>query len=154
RRKHHRHTPADQDNKKAMSIWEREDARLAKTIEDLENKIKQADRDRARRKTVLQQLDAAEAGRARIRKFREEVARARRDGKRIVFSLLGAGDGAVFCKYLDRAFSTGVGRISHPSSSGRMGNPSHNARQGVQWLREAAFLLTPAAAQNLRDNRV
>src|SRR5262249_4286831 len=48
RRKHHRATPADQDNKKAMSIWEREDARLAKQIEDFENRIKQADRDRAR----------------------------------------------------------------------------------------------------------
>ena len=57
-----------------MSIWEREDAKLAKKIEELENKIKHADRDRAKRKTILQQLDAAEAGRARIRKFRDETA--------------------------------------------------------------------------------
>jgi MoxR-like ATPase len=139
RRKHHRHTPADQDDKKAMSIWEREDARLAKTVEDFENRIKQLDRDRARRKTILQQLDAAEAGRARVRKFRDELARAQREGKRVVFSLLhGGGDGAVFCKYLDRAFSTG----------------SDRSRQGVQWLRGASFLLTPAAAAHLRANRV
>jgi hypothetical protein len=138
RRRHHRHPPADQDNKKAMSIWEREDAKLAKKIEEFENKIKQADRDRARRKTILQQLDAAEAGRARIRKFRDETARAHREGKRMVFSLLGGSDGAVFCKYLDRAFSTGPGR----------------SRQGVKWLRAASFLLTPAAAQHLRSNRV
>ena len=78
RKKHHQNAPADQDNKKAMSIWEREDAKLAKKIEELENRIKQADRDRAKRKTILQQLDAAEAGRARIRKFRDETARARR----------------------------------------------------------------------------
>src|SRR5262249_2080360 len=111
RKKHHRITPVDQDNKKAMSIWEREDAKLAKLIEEYENKIKQADRDRAKRKTILAQLDAAEAGRARIRKFREETAQARREGKRLVFSLLAGSDGAVFCKYLDRAFSSGVGRL-------------------------------------------
>src|SRR5262249_7449195 len=95
-----------------------------------EDKIKQADRDRAKRKTILQQLGAAEAGGARIRKFRDEAARARRDGKRLVFSLLGCPDGAVFCKYLDRAFSTGPDR----------------SRQGVKWLRAASFLLTPPAA--------
>src|SRR5215213_9975740 len=100
-----------------MSIWEREDAKLAKKIEELENKIKQADRDRAKRKTILQQLEA-EAARPRLRKFRDEAERAQREGKRIVFSLLGAGDGAVFCKHLDRAFSTGPDR----------------ARQGVKWL--------------------
>jgi MoxR-like ATPase len=138
RKKHHHRAPADQDDKKAMSIWEREDAKLAKAIEGLENRIKQADRDRAKRKTIRQQLDAAEAGRARIRKFRVEAERARAEGKRIVFSLLGAGDGAVFCKYLDRAFSTG----------------SDRARQGVKWLRAASFLLTPGAAQHLRTNRV
>jgi hypothetical protein len=145
RKKHHQKAPADQDDKKAMSIWEREDARLAKRIEDYEYRIKQADRDRARRRTILQQLDAAEAGRARVRKFRDELARARRDGKRVIFSLLGGGDGAVFCTYLDRAFSTTVGRVS---------NPSHKARQGVRWLRAASFLLTPTAAQYLRANRV
>ncbi|MBI1918667.1 MAG: hypothetical protein HYS12_28570 [Planctomycetes bacterium] len=154
RRKHHENAPADQDNKKAMSIWEREDAKLAKQIEDFETKIKEADRDRAKRRTILQQLDAAEAGRARIRKFCDETARAHREQKRIVFSLLGGPDGAVFCRYLDRAFSTGVGRISNPSSSGRIGNPSHKAREGVKWLRAASFLLTPAAAQHLRANRV
>lgn len=138
RGKHHQNAPADQDNKKAMSIWEREDAKLAKSIEGLENKIKQADRDRARRKTILQQLDAAEAGRARIRKFRDEAARAVGAGKRIVFSLLGAGDGAVFCKYLDRAFANGPGR----------------GYQGVKWLRQASFLLSPAAAKHVRDNRM
>jgi MoxR-like ATPase len=138
RKKHHQDAPADQDNKKAMSVWEREDARLARAIDDAENRIKQADRERARRKTILQQLDAAEAGRARIRKFREETAQAARLGKRLVLSLLGGSDGAVFCKYLDRAFSTGPDR----------------ARQGVKWLRVASFLLTPAAAQHLRDNRV
>src|SRR5262249_27869098 len=67
RKAHHGRSP-DQDDRKAMSIWEREDAKLAKRIEELEDKIKQADRDRAKRRTVLQQLDA-EAGRARIRKF-------------------------------------------------------------------------------------
>src|SRR5262249_55743123 len=137
RKKHHQNTP-DQDSKKAMSIWEREDARLAKLIEGFEDRIKQADRDRAKRKTILQQLDAAETGRARIRKFRDELAQARREGKRIVFSLLGGSDGAVFCKYLDRAFSTGPDR----------------ARQGVKWLRAASFLLSPAAAEHLRANRV
>ena len=96
RKKHHRGAPADQDNKKAMSIWEREDAKLAKKIEDLENRIKYADRDRAKRKTILQQLDAVESSRSRIRKFRDETARAIREGKRIVFSLLGGADGAVF----------------------------------------------------------
>jgi MoxR-like ATPase len=137
RRKHHRDTP-DQDNKKAMSIWEREDGKLAKAVEELENKIKQADRDRAKRKTILQQLDAVETSRASIRKFRDETAQALREGKRVVFSLLGEADGAVFCKYLDRAFSTGPDR----------------ARQGVKWLREASFLLTPTAALHLRANRV
>jgi MoxR-like ATPase len=138
RRKHHHGAPADQDNKKAMSIWEREDAKLARTIDECEARIKEADRDRARRRSILQQLDAAEAGRARVRKFRDEVARARRDGKRIVFSLLGGSDGAVFCKYLDRAFSTG----------------SDRGRPGVKWLRAAAVLLSPAAAQHVRDHRV
>src|SRR5207245_6082544 len=124
RKKHHEHSPADQDDRKAMSVWEREDAKIAKAIEEAERKIKQADRDRARRKTILQQLDAAEAGRARVRKFRDEAARAQAEGKRIVFTLLGGADGLVFCKYLDRAFSGGAGRI---------GNPSHKARRGVQW---------------------
>jgi hypothetical protein len=145
RKKHHDNAPADQDNKKAMSIWEREDAKLAKKIEELENRIKYADRDRAKRKTILQQLDGAESGRARIRKFRDETARAVREGKRIVFSLLGAADSAVFGKYLDRAFSTTGGRIS---------NPSHKACQGVKWLRQASFLLSPIAAQHIRDNRI
>jgi hypothetical protein len=144
RKKHHQDAPADQDDKKAMSIWEREDAKLAKKVEELENRIKQADRDRARRRTILQQLDAAESGRARVRKFRDEAARARQEGKKIVFSLLGS-DGAVFCRFLDRAFSSNVGRIS---------NPSHKAHQGVKWLRQASFLLNPAAAQHVRDNRV
>src|SRR5581483_1767687 len=112
---------ADQDDKKAMSVWEREDARLAKIIEYHENRIKQDDRERARRKTILQQLDAAEAGRARVRKFRDETARAQRAGKRVVFSLLGGADGAVFCKYLDRAFCTGPDR----------------SRLGMKWLRAA-----------------
>lgn len=138
RKRHHDRAPADQDNKKAMSIWEREDAKLAKKIEDLENKVKFADRDRAKRRTILQQLDAAESGRARIRKFRDEVAQARALGKRIVFSLLGAGDGVVFCTYLDRAFSVG----------------SDRGRHGVKWLRQASFLLTPAACQHVSDNRV
>ncbi|OAI49376.1 hypothetical protein AYO44_06500 [Planctomycetaceae bacterium SCGC AG-212-F19] len=138
RLKHHLRAPADQDDKKAMSIWEREDAKLAKKIDDLENKIKYADRDRAKRRTILQQLDAAEAGRARVRKFREEVARAVRAGKRIVFSLLGAAEAPVFCHYLDRAFSIGTDR----------------AHQGVKWLRQASFLLSPAAAQHIRNNRV
>lgn len=139
RKKHHERAPADQDNKKAMSIWEREDGKLAKKIEELENKIKQADRERARRRTILQQLDAAEAGRARIRKFRDEVARAVGAGKRIVFSLLGGSTDAIALgRYLDRAFSGGTDR----------------ARRGVKWLRQAAFLLSPAAAQQVRDNRV
>jgi hypothetical protein len=137
RRKHLNHTP-DQDSKKEMSIWEREDARLARTIEDLETRIKQADRDRARQKTILQQLDAAESSRARIRKFREETARACHEGKRIVFSLLGSSNPEVFCKYLDRAFSAGLDR----------------SRQGVKWLRSASFLVTAAAVQHLRDNRM
>src|SRR5205085_3945816 len=123
RKKHHHNTPADEDSKKAMSIWEREDAKLAKKIEEIENKIKQTDSDRARRKTILQQLDAAEAGRARIRKFRDETAKAIQAGKRIVFSLLDGPDGAVFCRYLDRAFATG----------------SDRARLGVKWLRSASF---------------
>ncbi len=121
-----------------MSIWEREDAKLAKAIEDLEKKIKAADRERAKRKVILQQLDAAEAGRARIRKFREETARAFDDGKKVVFSILGVSECTVFCTYLDRAFSTGPDR----------------SRQGVKWLRQASFLLTPAAAALLRANRV
>jgi hypothetical protein len=137
RTKHHHNSP-DQDSKKAMSIWEREDAKLAKSIEELENKIKLLDRERAGRRTILQQLDAAETSRARIRKFRDETAQAWREGKRIVFSLLGGADGAVFCKYLDRAFSMGPDR----------------SRQGVKRLRAASFLLTPATAQHLRSNRV
>jgi hypothetical protein len=138
RRRHHHNPPADQDNRKAMSIWEREDGKLAKKIEEFENKVKQANRERAKRKTILQQLDAAEASRTRIRKFRDETAKTCREGKRIVFSLLGGSDGAVFCKYLDRAFSAGPDR----------------ARHGVKWLRSASFLLTPAAAKQLRANRV
>jgi hypothetical protein len=143
KRKKHRSRPADQDDKKAMSIWEREDAKLAKTIDDLEDRIKMADRDRARRKTILQQFDAAESTRSRIRKFREQTAKAHREGKRIVFSLLGSADNEVFCKYIDRAFS--VGRIC---------NPSHASRQGVRLLRSASFLLSPTAVQHLRDYRV
>src|SRR5262249_34530863 len=108
--------------------------KLARKIDDLESRIKQADHDRARRRTILQQLDAAEAGRARIRKFRDETARAVRERKRLVFSLLGS-DGAIFCEYLDRAFSIGPDR----------------ARQGVKWLRRASFLLSPNSAQNIRD---
>jgi AAA domain (Cdc48 subfamily) len=138
RKKHHHEAPDDQDSKKAMSIWEREDVRLAKQIEEFEKKIKQADRDRAKRKTILQQLEAAESSRTRIRKFRDETARASREGKRMVFSLLGSSDSEVFCKYLDRAFSTG----------------SDRSRQGVKWLRAASLLLTPAAAKHIRDNRV
>lgn len=144
RKKHHRHAPADQENKKAMSIWEREDAKLARKIEDLEYRIKQADRDRARVRPILQQLDAAEAGRVRIRKFREELARAVGERKRIVFSLL-AADAAGFCRYLDRAFSSPAGRIA---------NPSHRSRQGVKWLRQASFLLSPTAESHVNDNRV
>jgi MoxR-like ATPase len=138
RKKHHHNAPTDQDNKKTMSVWLREDGKLAKTIEDLENKIKQANRDRAKRRTILQQLEGTESGRARIRKSRDEAAKADRLGKRIVFSLLGTADGEVFCKYLDRAFSIGPDR----------------SRQGVKWLRQASFLLSPAAAQHLRENRV
>lgn len=138
RKRHHRRTPGDQDDKKAMSIWEREDSKLAKAIESYESKIKGADRDRAKRKTILQQLDAVEAGRGRIRKFREETAKARNEGKKIVFSLLGGATGEVFCKYLDRAFTTGSDR-------------SHT---GVKWLRSASFLLTPAAEKFLEENRV
>ncbi len=148
RRRHHANAPRDQEDKKAMSIWEREDAMLARTIEAFETRIKQADRERARRKTVLQQLEgvptaATQRGKpvsakgTRIRKFRDELAKAIAAGKRIVFSLLGT-DGAAFCTYLDRAFSTGPGR----------------ARQGVQWLRQASFLLSPTAADYIRDNRV
>jgi hypothetical protein len=136
RRKHLRATP-DQDDRKAMSIWEREDEKLARRIEDLANRVRNADRERARRKTILQQLDAAEAGRARIRKFREETAKAHAAGKKVIFSLLGSS-GAVLCKHLDRAFSSGPDR----------------ARQGVKWLREASFLLTPEAAAQLRANRI
>ncbi len=138
RKKHHESAPADQDDKKAMSIWEREDAKLSKRVEELENRIRQADRDRQKRKTILQQLDAAEAGRARIRKFREETAKAQAGGKRLVFSLLGGGDGAEFCKYLDRAFSSGPDR----------------SLAGVKLLRSASFLLTPEAARQVRANRV
>jgi hypothetical protein len=136
RRKHHRKAP-DQDDKKAMSIWEREDARLAKQIEELDNKIKEADSDRAKRRTILQHLDAAEAGRARIRKFREETAEARRAGKRIVFSTLGTAWSPTFGTHLDRAFSIGPDR----------------SRLGVKWLRQASFLFTPAAAKHVRDHR-
>jgi hypothetical protein len=138
RKKHHRKAPADQEDKRAMSIWEREDARLAQKIEDLEYRIQDADRNRARRKTILQHLDAVEASRGRIRKFRTETARAAHAGKRLVFSLLSAGDGGAFCKYLDRAFSTG----------------SDRGCQGVQWLRRASFLLNAEAAEAIRDNRV
>ncbi|MFO0968143.1 MAG: hypothetical protein U0793_21515 [Gemmataceae bacterium] len=136
RKKHHAKAP-DQDSKKAMSIWEREDAKLAKKIDELEARIKLADRDRAKRKTILQQLEAAETGRARLRKMRAEAARAVREGKRIVFSLL-AGDATVFCRYVDLAFSVGPDR----------------GRQGVKWLRQAAFLVSPAAATLLHENRV
>jgi MoxR-like ATPase len=138
RRLHRQNSPADQEDKKAMYIWEREDAQLERRIDDLASRIKRANGDRARRKTILQQLDAAEAGRARIRKFREEAEQAHHEGKRIVFSLLTTPDGAGFCRYVDRAFSTG----------------SDRARQGVKWLRSASFLLSPVAAQHLRDNRI
>ncbi len=138
RKRHRRNAPADQDDKKAMSVWEKEDTKLTKAIEELERSIKAWDQERAKRKTILRQLDAAEAGRARIRKFRDEVADARRQNKRLVLSLLGGGDGATFCKYLDRAFSAGPVR----------------GRQGLKWLRAAAVLLSPAAAQHVRDNRV
>jgi AAA domain (Cdc48 subfamily) len=152
RKKHLNRAPTDQDDKKAMSLWEREDVKLARKIEDYEYRVKQADRDRARRKTILQQLDAAESGRTRIRKFREETAKAHADGKKIVFSLLSGSGGEVFCRYLDRAFSISVGRTSHPSR--RRKGSSHKARQGVKWLRQASFLLSPAAAENIREYRV
>jgi hypothetical protein len=149
RKKHHQNAPADQDDKKAMSIWEREDAKLAKKIEELENRIKQADRDRAKRRTILQHLETCESVRTRIRKFRDEVAQAVREGKKIVFSLLGAPSGKVFCTYLDRAFSTPLTLPSPPRGEGRV-----RGRQGVKWLRQASFLLSPAAAKHIRDNRV
>jgi len=138
RKKHHQRAPADQEDKKAMSIWEREDAKLARKIEELEYKIQQADRDRARRKTILQHLDAAQASRARVRKFRTETAGAVHAGKRIIFSLMSANDGGAFCKYLDRAFSIG----------------SDRGCQGVKWLRRASFLLNADAAETIRENRV
>jgi hypothetical protein len=137
RKKHHCNAPSDEDSRKAMSVWEREDTKLAKSIEEYEKKIKEADQERAKRRPILRQLDAAEAGRARLRKFRDEIAWARRSGKQLVFSLLNSSDGSVFCKYLDRAFSTGPVR----------------GRQGVKWLRSASFLLSPAAAEHVRDNR-
>src|SRR5579883_1228252 len=154
RKKHHQHAPADQDDKKAMSIWEREDAKLAKKIEEFENRIKQADRDRARRRTILQQLEASESSRARIRKFRDETARAIDEGKKIVFSLLGDTGGSVFCTYLDRAFSIGA-RASRPHRK-RTASGTHalHSRQGVKWLRQASFLLSSAAASHIRENRV
>ena len=133
KRKRHRNSPADQDDKKAMSIWEREDVRLARTIEDLEERVKQADRERAKRKPILQQLEASETCRARVRKFREQTAKAHGEGKRLIFSLLASADSEVFCTYLDRAFSTMVGRVSRRSDT---------SRQGVKWLRSASFLLT------------
>jgi hypothetical protein len=137
RKKHHQKAP-DQDDKKAMSIWEREDGRLARHIDDLDRQIRQADRDRAKRKTILQQFDAAESGRARIRKLREEVAAAAAAGKRMVFSLLGWSGHPVLATYLDRAFSTGPDR----------------ARQGIKWLRQASFLLGPDDAAHIRGSRV
>jgi MoxR-like ATPase len=130
--------PADQDDKKAMSVWEREDAKLAKKIDELESKVRHGDRERSRRRTILQQLETAEAGRGRVRKFREEVGRAVREGKRLVFSLLSAAENSMFCIHLDAAFSAGPDR----------------GRQGVKWLRRAAFLLSPAAAKTVRDHRV
>jgi len=154
RKKHHNRAPADQDDKKAMSIWEREDIKLARKIEELENRIKQADRDRLRRRTILQQLDASETSRARVRKFREETASALDEGKRIVFSLLGSYDGSVFCKYLDRAFSTGA-RASRPhGSEDAGGTPALRNRKGVKWLRQASFLFSPAAARHIHEHRV
>ena len=91
-----------------MSIWEREDAKLAKKIEEFENRIKQADRDRARRKTILQQLDAAESGRARIRKFRDEIGSQARAKARGSSSACWARPMAwSSASYLDRAFSSG-----------------------------------------------
>lgn len=143
RLKHHQKGPADQDDKKAMSIWEREDGKLAKRVEELENKIKYADRDRAKRRTILQQLDAAEMSRASIRRFREQVAEAGRRGKRIVFSLLGA-DGGQFCRYLDRAMTRSVAPRARALREGA----------GVKTLRQASFLLSPTAAQHIRDHRV
>jgi hypothetical protein len=138
RKKHQRRAPADQEDKKAMSIWEREDARLARRSEDLEYQVKQADRERLRQRTILQRLDAAEAARARIRKFRTETAEAVKAGKRIVFNLLATASGGALCKYLDRAFTTGPDR----------------GRQGVKWLRQASFLLSPGAAETIQENRV
>jgi hypothetical protein len=138
RKKHQQRAPADQEDKRAMSIWEREDARFARKIEDLDYDVKQADRERARQRTILQRLDAAEAERTRMRKFRAETAAAARAGKRLVFNLLATASGGAFCNYLDRAFSVGPDR----------------GRQGVKWLRQASFLLSPGAAETIRDNRV
>jgi MoxR-like ATPase len=137
RKKHLQRVPANPENLKAATLWDREDERLAKLIEESAKKIKQADEDRTKRKTILQLLEAAESGRACVRKFREELARARRGGKKVVLSLLGGTDGVVFCTYLDRAFTTGPVR----------------GRQGVKWLRESSVLLSPAAAQIVRDHR-
>src|SRR5207249_4777146 len=55
--------------------------------------------------------------------------------------------------YLDRAFSTGVGRLSRAGLPKKAGS-GEPAYEGVKWLRAAPFLLTPAAAQHLHANRV
>jgi MoxR-like ATPase len=52
--------------------------------------------------------------------------------------VLGASGSNVFCTHFDRAFSTGPDR----------------SRPGVKCLRQSSFLLSPAAAQNIRENRV
>ncbi len=138
RNKHRRNAPEDQDNKKAMSIWEREDDKIEREIEDLEKKIKRADQDRRKRKTILKQLEEAEASRSSIRRFREEIAQALEQERKIVFTLLGKTDGHSLCRYIDRAFNTTKDRN----------------REGVKVLREASFLLSPFAKDQIQHNRV
>lgn len=138
RAKHRTKAPEDQDDRKAMSIWEREDDRIEREIEEMENKIKRYDLDRQRKKTILRQLEDADASKANIRKFRDHLQQAREQGRRIVFSLLNSIDGEVFCRYLDRAVTTPVDR-------------------SAEWatiLRNASFLLNATTEQHVKNHRV
>ncbi|MGE3808142.1 MAG: AAA family ATPase, partial [Gemmataceae bacterium] len=136
--RHRRNAPVEPHTRRAMSIWEREDEKLEREIESLETRIKEANRERSKVKSVLRQLEEIETGRSALRRFRAEVASALERGQQIVFSLLRTKEPLSVCQYLDRALSC----------------VSERQRRGVQVMRAASFLLSPGADFYIKQNRV
>ena len=97
--------------------------------------VRRKEADQERSETGCDSSARPRPRRARLRKFRDDVAWGRTVAG-LVFSLLNS-DRAVFCKYLDRAFSV------VPFAGG-----------GAWWLRSASFLLSPRQPSTFAPSRV